>query len=506
MQITQLVDINFDLLSVGIAIAGILLLGCIIFFNNSKSITNQTFFLFSVLTAIWGVSNYFEYRFTTALETLWALRLHLFISTWHALLFFQLAYVFPRDKVSFPRWYRWFLIPAIAITSILTLTPFVFSGIAQLAPAGEVTRGTPAPGIALFILVAFGCLLSGLGMLFVKILKSRNESKKQIIALFIGMFITAILILAFNVVLPNIFSNRSFIPLAALFVLPFIALTSYSIYRFHLFNLKVATTAFLGFMVTVFSFVNVIYSHSASAIVINVTAFIIILGGSIKIVRDTLSLEEANERLEQLTQDLEKANDQQVILIHFITHQLKGFVTKSRNLFSMLLEGDYGKLPSTMTDVVQQGFDSDTKGAETIQEILNAANIKNGKVTYNKQPFDLKALVEEITNDLKPAAEAKHLELKMNLGDSLQFNGDREQLLNALKNLIDNSIKYTRPEALKLIYVQKETKFILRLKTLESVLRKKTWRNSSLRAVMERSLKRLMLRAPALAVYCEEYY
>src|SRR5450756_2276073 len=133
MGITALVDINFDLLLVGIAIAGILLLGSIIFFTNPRSVTNRAFLYFALLTAVWGVSNYLEYRFTTAIATLWALRLHLFLSTLHAFFFFQLAYVFPKEKITFPHWYRFVLTPVVVATAILTLTPFVFSGISALA-------------------------------------------------------------------------------------------------------------------------------------------------------------------------------------------------------------------------------------------------------------------------------------------------------------------------------------------------------------------------------------
>ncbi|HYE23133.1 MAG TPA: ATP-binding protein [Candidatus Paceibacterota bacterium] len=150
------------------------------------------------------------------------------------------------------------------------------------------------------------------------------------------------------------------------------------------------------------------------------------------------------KHIEELAGELEKANKQQIILIHFITHQIKGFLTKSRNIFAMAMEGDLGAVPETMKPMLEEGFKSDTKGVNTIQEILNAANIKSGKVTYTMSDIDLKKLIEEIAEDLRPGAEAKGLQLTFACDtESLIVKGDRVQLVNAFKNLIDNSIKYT---------------------------------------------------------------
>lgn len=176
----------------------------------------------------------------------------------------------------------------------------------------------------------------------------------------------------------------------------------------------------------------------------NVLAFIIMIPLAYSLTTGIRKEVRARKEIEILARNLETSNKQQVILIHFITHQIKGFVTKSRNIFSMMKDGDFGPIPEAMKPMVEEGFKSDTKGVNTIQEILNAANIKSGKVEYKKEPFDLKALIDEIARDLKQNAEAKGLALNVLTGtDPLMYPGDRAQLVNAFKNLIDNSIKYT---------------------------------------------------------------
>ncbi|CAN5752632.1 hypothetical protein BH11PAT2_BH11PAT2_01810 [soil metagenome] len=150
------------------------------------------------------------------------------------------------------------------------------------------------------------------------------------------------------------------------------------------------------------------------------------------------------QELEGLNGQLTDANDKQVALIHFITHQLKGYVAKARNIFSMIQEGDYGEVPETMKPIVGEGFASSTKGAQTIQEILNAANIKSGQVEYANVAFDFKALVSSVVASLKPNADAKSVALTtVEPDENVLFTGDQMQMENAIKNLTDNSIKYT---------------------------------------------------------------
>ena len=170
---------------------------------------------------------------------------------------------------------------------------------------------------------------------------------------------------------------------------------------------------------------------------------------------------EQREQIERLAKDLEKANDRQVTLIHFITHQIKGFLTKSRNVFAGMMEGDYGILPESAAAMAKAGFESDTAGVNTVQEILNASNIKSGKVTYAMAPFDLKQLIDEIAAGLRPNAEKKGLTFTVTTGSNpLTVTGDRAQLVNVYKNLIDNSIKYTPSGSVSVTLVQAPEKAV----------------------------------------------
>ena len=102
MNFLTITQFNVDLLILGGGAAASALLGTLTYFNNPKSATNTAFFLFSLVTILWATSNFFEYQFDSIDTVLFTLRLHLFISVWHAYLFFRLCYVFPKAEVRFP--------------------------------------------------------------------------------------------------------------------------------------------------------------------------------------------------------------------------------------------------------------------------------------------------------------------------------------------------------------------------------------------------------------------
>jgi signal transduction histidine kinase len=191
-------------------------------------------------------------------------------------------------------------------------------------------------------------------------------------------------------------------------------------------------------------------------ILLNLGLLIVMIFVGILLIRSVRKEISAREHIEALAADLEKANENQVALIHFITHQVKGFFTKSRDIFSMMLEGDAGEIPDKVKGFVRQGFDSDTKGVAMVQDVLTAANVRSGIIKYAMEPFDVQTLVSALVIEYKSMAEGKGLKLTYEVQDAAgidggnaqqastyKITGDQEQLKNVFKNLIENSIKYT---------------------------------------------------------------
>ena|SRR3989344_7559694 len=431
---------NLDLLSVGVAVAGTVLLGFVILFNDLRSATNRAFFAFAIVTACWSVLNFLSYQLPASDVALWLQRTVIFFATWHAFTFFHLASVFPARDYRVPFWHVYVLVPITSVVSLLTLTPYVFERINAVGANGAIGGIENGPAIPFFGILVLLLIVVGITKLVRKTVQAPKTERSPYGLMLAGMIVTFMLLLIFNFLIPAIVNDPQFIPFGALFLMPFVLLTSYAIYRHHLLNLRVVATAILGFMVTIFTFVNVLYSTSTSAVVINVTAFIIVLLGSIRIVRDTLTLE-------ALAEELSATNVRQEGLIRFISHEVKGFLTKDQGAFAALLDGDFGKLSDELKPFVTRALGETRTGVDSVMNILKASNQKKGTTEYKKEPFDLDALAKEVVEELRPQAQVKGLTLSyaaLPAGAPYTIIGDKAEIGDhVLHNLIDNAISYT---------------------------------------------------------------
>ena len=428
---------NFDLLSVGSTIAAIGILGFVIYITNRKSITNKFFFIFSIITILWSFFNYINYQATSPTVVLWLLRAVIFLGVWHAFTFFTFLYVFPKEKIYFPWMYKFLLIPLVVITSAITLTPLVFPSIAQLSSDGSVSKTVVANGIFLFLFVVAGLVLGGVSIFIRKTFKAKGRERKQHILILIGTVIMFSLLITFNVILPAVFLNVRFIPLGALFIFPFVAFTGYAIYKHRLFNLRTAAVAGLTFVLSIVSFSEIIFAQDISAVIYRSSVFMIVLIVSFLMNKFVQTISEQGEQLQV-------ANERQEDLIHFITHQVKGFFTKSKYIFSAMLDGDYGRLEGKMEVIAKEGLRSDNDGIAMVQDVLNAASIKGGLMKYSKAVLDFKALVLSVISEQDKNVHDKKLSFETNINEGdFKMSGDEFQLKHVIKNLIDNSIKYT---------------------------------------------------------------
>ena len=276
---------NWDLLSVGVAIAAIGILGFVIYLNNHRSISSRSFLLFAVVTIFWSIANYLYYTIVHPVAAFWMLRLVIFFAVWHAFSLFQLFYVFPKERVEFPKNYKWVLLPVVIVVSIITLTPFVFEQVTELSSAGQIIKVRNGPAIALFTASVVSLILSALYLLIRQFRASIGAERNQFRWVLSGTGITFALLLIFNFILPAFFENPRFIPLGPVFLLPFVVFTFYAIFQHNLLNIKVVSTEVIVFFLVVAAFSQILLTESSSETIFKAGGFVLLFIFSIILIR-----------------------------------------------------------------------------------------------------------------------------------------------------------------------------------------------------------------------------
>ncbi len=172
----------------------------------------------------------------------------------------------------------------------------------------------------------------------------------------------------------------------------------------------------------------------------------------------------AYEKLEETNKKLSVANERQNNLLHFISHEVKGFLTKDIAALSELIEGDYGALPEAAKKLACGALAQSRDGARAVTDLLEASNLKEGTVRYTMTLFDFKKPVLEIVERLRPLATAKGLLYTVTIDETLTYlvKGDRGQLEDhVLRNLIENAINYTKTGSISIALSQQAGKAIL---------------------------------------------
>jgi signal transduction histidine kinase len=79
-----------------------------------------------------------------------------------------------------------------------------------------------------------------------------------------------------------------------------------------------------------------------------------------------------------------------------------------------------------------------------LEDLLDAARIDGGSLRLEPEPVDLAALVAEVAADFAMQADAAGVTIRTDVPSNVpSIEGDRARLIQALSNLVSNSLKFT---------------------------------------------------------------
>ena len=156
------------------------------------------------------------------------------------------------------------------------------------------------------------------------------------------------------------------------------------------------------------------------------------------------ALQDKIASMEKSNGTLRKINHLKNEYISLATHQIRGPLGAIKGYVSLLLEGDYGKVPNEFVEPLDIIFRSTDSLNKTVNDFLDISRIEQGEMKYHLKDFDIVKLVDEVVNEMRISITKNGLELRLNIikGEYI-LHDDRVKLKQVLINLIDNANKYT---------------------------------------------------------------
>jgi signal transduction histidine kinase/CheY-like chemotaxis protein len=171
--------------------------------------------------------------------------------------------------------------------------------------------------------------------------------------------------------------------------------------------------------------------------------------GTITIIEDVTERVAREERLIQLLTreqslraEAEAANRAKDEFLATVSHELRTPLNAMYGWMQVLQRLDYER------DSVIRGMEAIDRNIKAqlrlIDDILDVSRIVTGKFSLDVRPVNLVSVIEGALDAVRPAADAKTIELLVNLDAAAgQVSGDAQRLQQVVWNLLANAIKFT---------------------------------------------------------------
>ena len=419
-----------------------------VYWRNPRDAVNTSFTLLVLFLTFWALS-IIQFRLVDVSgAALYFMKLSYVSAIMLAASFYYFSIVFP-ENIRPTVWHRNVTITLAAVMSCLLLLPqFLTKGIIYYSGGKGVLLGTT--DYILFATVFILFFVGGHVRLWWKFFHSRASEPKHFQLLFVaaGGTVSGVIGMYYNLFLPSPFlEDFRYIWTGPVFTFFYAVIIIYSIFRYRLFNVKAILAELLVFSLWLFILMRTLLASDTSSQFLDVGLLGITVVIGTLLIRSVDREVAQRELIEEQEHELEDVNHRQENLIHFISHEVKGYLAKSEAAFAAIDEGDYGPVSPELKKMDETALSETRKGVDTVMDILSAGDLKKGTLAFTLKPFDMNAAVARAVQAARTAALAKGLELSYESGPSAacMVSGDEDKIeKHVIMNLLNNALIYTQ--------------------------------------------------------------
>jgi signal transduction histidine kinase/CheY-like chemotaxis protein len=148
--------------------------------------------------------------------------------------------------------------------------------------------------------------------------------------------------------------------------------------------------------------------------------------------------------LQEARLNSERANQAKSSFLSFMSHELRTPLTSIIGFSEMLITDVRAEGRDEWADDLRRVYDSGKYLLELINDILDISKIEAGKMEVHVESFDVRALIKDLADVMKPLVDQKQNRLVLDRVENLGvMQADRVKVRQCLLNLLSNASKFT---------------------------------------------------------------
>lgn len=425
--------------------------GLFIFMHGRKQLLNKTLFATIIFFVVWLFSDLVLWATDNPSYTMffWTLEILFEPLVYVGALYFFCVFVEQKD-VSLKKKSIWFfmLLPTI----VLLPTKFALLGFDLTNCDRAATEGILAQYGYLIEIIFVGWIIATAISSYRKV---DDVLRKQILFIVTALCLFLLSFSAGNII-EVITENWQIGQIGLLGVPVFIGIITYSIIKFHTFNIKLISSFALISALAALNFSLIFIRDVTTFRAITLVTFLLTILFGVALIKSILREIKQNQAIEQLV----KARSE---FLTVASHQLRTPVSLITGTLSLMQDGTIDQLPPDQKTKLLEGiFVKSRKLTNIINDILQASEMDIMNFHLSKeaiQPLDLHALLKKIKTDLEEKADTSKITLtyaQVDNDKAVMVSGNNHYLEEALANVVDNAIKYTPKGYVKMELISPE--------------------------------------------------
>lgn len=148
--------------------------------------------------------------------------------------------------------------------------------------------------------------------------------------------------------------------------------------------------------------------------------------------------------------------------VSLAAHQLRTPLSEIKWALRMILDKDFGRISKEQKTFIEKTYNANEKVVALINDLLDVTKIEEGRYIFNLKKENIGKIVKAVVDSLEKEIKEKNLqiEFKKQKGGVPDTIIDSEKIEVAVRNLIENAVRYTKPNGKITISLESNAKEI----------------------------------------------